>query len=54
MPKIDEIKLHLNDDNSTNILGLTETFLSEEIDDKELIVSIQKEKIENIKRVAGF
>jgi len=29
MPKLDEIKIHLSDDNSTNILGLTETFLSD-------------------------
>ena len=40
MPKIDKIKLHLSKDNSTNILGLTETFLSDEIDDKELTIII--------------
>ena len=39
MQKIDEIKLLLSDDNSTNILGLTETFLSDEIDDKELTIN---------------
>ena len=56
MPKIDEIKLHLCDDNSTNILGLTETFLSDEIDDKELTINCfdTEKKIENIKRVTEF
>jgi len=35
MPKLDEIKLHLSDDTCTNILVLTETILSDLIDDKE-------------------
>ena len=38
LPKLDEVKLLLNDQCSVNILGLCETFLNDQVDDKELLI----------------
>ena len=39
LPKLDEIKIHLSSKNSTHILGLTETFLSNLVSDNELEIN---------------
>ena len=38
LPKLDEVKLLLNDKCSVNILGLCETFLNDQVGDNELSI----------------
>ena len=38
LPKLDEIKLHLNYEHSSDILGLCETFLTDVISDQDLYI----------------
>ena len=39
LPKLDEIKLHLNYEHSSDILGLCETFLTDVISDQDLYIN---------------
>ena len=38
LPKMDELKYHLSNQNTCNILGIVETYLTQNIEDKDLII----------------